>query len=87
MWPCAGNRVFLIFLVTFCIKTKSDVKEEKLKLKFHPHYCLDESHPNLWRYFIKFLSYVMVGFGVTRIYIFLKLQMWKYVNPLVPRVL
>jgi len=37
----------------------------RLKLKFHFHYCLDESHINLWRYFIKLLSYLMVEFDVT----------------------
>ncbi len=43
------------------------------------HYCLDESHLNFWRYFIK-LSYLRVGFGVTGVHVFLKLQMCKDVK-------
>jgi len=39
VWPCAGNRISLIFLVTFCIKAKSDWNKLELKVSrsFEPN--------------------------------------------------
>ncbi len=51
----------------------------KMKLMFHLHYCLDESHPNLWTYLMKLLFYPMVGFGVLLAHNFLKFLKYKNV--------